>query len=191
MSRGNTDSCCLLWCDALYSGSYLGSQQWVRGSHERFTLRLLCSEWCAVIGSPFWDATPRWCVMNDCDTCQAVVVELQQVVVCCNAHWSGAIFRFVSLICSMTLRQWIVYCVGGLYDFRKVAVCLGYDWKFRGSNIARGDFFFLKTPRSALGPTQLTVLWYRSFFSRGESRGAWDWLFMSGPSLVFTYIYGK
>lgn len=102
MSRGNTDSCCLLWCDALYSGSYLESSQWGPSSHERFPLRLLCSEWCAVIGSPFWDATAQWCVLNDCDTCQAVVFKLQQVVVCCTAHWSGAIFRFVSLICSMT-----------------------------------------------------------------------------------------
>lgn len=32
------------------------------------------------------------------------------------------------------------------------------------------DFFSLKTPNSGLGPTQLTVLWYRSFFSRDESR---------------------
>ena len=78
------------------------SLQWGPDSHERFPLRLLCSEWCAVIGSRFWDATAQWCVLNDCDTCQAVVVELQQVVVCCTAHWSRAIFRFVSLICSMT-----------------------------------------------------------------------------------------
>ena len=180
MSRGNTDSCCLLWCDALYSGSYLGSPQWVRGSHERFPVRLLCSEWCAVIGSPFWDATPQWCVLNDCDTCQAVVVELQQVVVCCTAHWSGAIFCFVSLICCMTLRQWIVHCVGGLYDFRKVAVCLGYGWTFLGSNISRGEIFFpSKHPTRVWDPPSLLCCGIVVSSPVMKAAGAWDWLFMS------------
>jgi hypothetical protein len=63
-------------------------------------------------------------------------------------------------LCDSDLQHYtvnIVHCVGGLCDFRKVAVRLGRT--FRGSNLAWKFFFSQKTPRSSLRPTQPTVQW--------------------------------
>jgi hypothetical protein len=94
-------------------------------------------------------------------------VEPQQVVVCCTAHSSGAIFGFVSLICNMTPKT------------KNLPLCGRSVRLSEGGSVTRlrldvpgfeSRFFPPKTPRLALEPTQPNVLWYRSFFSRGESR---------------------
>jgi hypothetical protein len=84
-----------------------------------------------------------------CDTCQTVVVELQQVVVGCAALRIEAAHDCAVGVwfAARRLRQWSVHCVSCQYNFRKVTLWLG-----RGLDVPR--FESLRGKEICLGNIQ-------------------------------------
>ena len=128
MNREEADSCCQLWCGAMYYGSYFTvSAVWPRSLRRDF-LSICCVPNVVQLSVPLFQmplcSDAFW---MGCDTCQTSS----------RAATSGCWLR-----CALRRRtiarwecdsqQWSVHCVSCQYNFRKVALWLG-----RGLDVPR------------------------------------------------------